>query len=153
MKIPRPRLVVAVFPAALGAAALTAPLLSALGYTLSAFAILQFFSVVCHQDPARSFWIAGAPVAVCTRCLGIYLGGMAGAWINAPRRLILGLLTVAILVSLLDYFAEAVGMHGNEPALRFVLGGSLGTIIGALVASSLQPSVSAGSPSTAAPSA
>jgi len=149
MKTPGPRLVISGFPAVLGAAALAAPVLSALGYTLVAFAILQFFSLVCHQDPARSFWIAGAPVAVCTRCLGIYLGGVAGAWITLPRRVILGLLAPAILVSLLDYFAETAGIHGNWPMLRFALGGSLGITIGALVASSLQPSVGPGSSSAA----
>ena len=129
---------VAVAPAALSVAALTAPLLSALGYTLAAFAILQFFSIVCHQDPARSFWIAGAPVAVCTRCLGIYLGVVAGAWMSARRRVILTLLAATILVSVLDYLAESAGMHGNWPLVRFGLGGMVGAGIGALVANAVR---------------
>jgi len=126
------RLVAAV-PAALSVAALSAPLLAAFGSTLAAFAVLQFFSAVCHQDPARSFWIAGAPIAVCIRCLGIYLGAVAGAWITAPRRAILGLLAATALVSLLDYFAESAGLHGNWPLLRSALGGILGAGLGALV--------------------
>ena len=28
----------------------------------------------CHQDPSRSFWILNYPVALCCRCLGVYLG-------------------------------------------------------------------------------
>ena len=124
---------VATVPAALSVAALSAPLLSVFGFTLAAFAVLQFFSVVCHQDPARSFWIAGAPIAVCTRCLGIYLGAVAGAWISAPRRAILGLLSAIVVVSLLDFFAESAGLHGDWPLLRFALGGILGAGLGTLV--------------------
>ncbi len=125
--------VVAAVPAALSVAALSAPLLAAFGYTLSALAILQFFSVACHQDPARSFWVAGAPIAVCIRCLGIYLGGIAGAWIRASRRAILKLLAGAALVSLLDYFAEAAGLHGDWPSVRWILGALLGAGGGALI--------------------
>ena len=120
-------------PAALSVAALSAPLLTAFGFTLAAFAARQFFSVVCHQDPARSFWIAGAPIAVCTRCLGIYLGAVAGAWISAPRRTIHGLLAATVVVSVLDFFAESAGLHGNWPLLRFALGGILGAGLGTLV--------------------
>lgn len=118
--------VVAAVPAALGAAALSAPLLAAAGYSVSAFAVLQFFSVVCHQDAARSFWIAGAPLAVCTRCLGIYLGGIAGVWLNVPRRTILKFLAATALVSFLDFFAEAAGLHDNWFWVRWALGAMLG---------------------------
>ncbi len=129
------RLVAAV-PAALGAAALNAPLLAATGYSLSALAIIQFFSVACHQDPARSLWFVGAPTAVCTRCLGIYLGAAAAAWVDAPRRTILAFLAATTLVSVLDYFAESAGLHGNWPLLRFVLGIALGSSLSALVVAS-----------------
>ncbi|MGH9509266.1 MAG: DUF2085 domain-containing protein [Terriglobales bacterium] len=132
-------LLVAAAPAALTTAALSAPLLSAFGYTLSAFAIVQFFSVVCHQDPARSFWIVGAPVAVCARCLGIYLGAVAGAWITAPRGMILRLLAATVLVSMLDFLAESAGLHGNWPLMRCALGGILGASISALVMASANP--------------
>lgn len=33
---------------------------------------------VCHQLPERSFHLADAPLAVCARCLGLYIGGVAG---------------------------------------------------------------------------
>ena len=145
MTVRQQRQAVAAMPAALSAAALGAPLLAAFGYTLSAWAILQFFSLACHQDPARSFWIAGAPVAVCARCLGIYLGAVAGAWFTAPRGKILWLLAAAVLVSLLDYFTEFAGLHGNWPIVRFVLGAILGVSLGALVAASRHRFLSAGS--------
>ncbi len=37
-----------------------------------------FFHQICHQLPERSFSLAGHPLAVCHRCLGIYLGFAAG---------------------------------------------------------------------------
>ena len=39
-------------------------------------------SLVCHQRPERSFYRDGAQLPVCARCLGLYVGGLAGvlAW-------------------------------------------------------------------------
>jgi uncharacterized membrane protein len=36
-------------------------------------------SLICHQLPERSFHLAGAQLPVCARCLGLYVGGAAGA--------------------------------------------------------------------------
>lgn len=36
-------------------------------------------AVVCHQRPERSFRLAGQPMAVCARCLGMYAGAAATA--------------------------------------------------------------------------
>lgn len=41
-------------------------------------AIYAAASAVCHQLPQRSFHLADAPIAVCARCLGLYIGGIAG---------------------------------------------------------------------------
>jgi uncharacterized membrane protein len=42
-------------------------------------------SLICHQRPERSFHLAGAQLAVCARCLGIYAGVTAGAAATAIR--------------------------------------------------------------------
>jgi uncharacterized membrane protein len=34
--------------------------------------------LVCHQIPGRSFHLGAGPLAVCARCLGLYLGALAG---------------------------------------------------------------------------
>ena len=130
--------VVSVGPAALAGAAVMAPYLSAGGYSLAALAIFLFFSPVCHQDPARSFWIFGAPVAVCARCLGIYLGAAVGAWIPAPRRVLLAGLALFAALNLADVLTEAAALHGNWKLVRFLLGGLLGLTAGSLVANSLK---------------
>ena len=40
-------------------------------------AVYAFFSAICHQDPARSWFIAGEPLPVCIRCASIYMGFLA----------------------------------------------------------------------------
>jgi uncharacterized membrane protein len=59
------------------AALFAAPLLIKEAPVTSAL-IYAVFSPVCHQLPERSFTIQGSPLAVCGRCLGIYLGMSAG---------------------------------------------------------------------------
>ena len=132
------RLLVSAVPASFGAAALSAPAFSALSLPLVAWAIWQFFSSVCHQDPARSFWILGAPVAVCARCLGIYLGAAVGAWIPAPRRVLLAGLALFAALNLADVLTETAALHGNWMVVRFLLGALMGMAAASLVANSLR---------------
>jgi uncharacterized membrane protein len=40
--------------------------------------VYALFSPVCHQVSSRSFFILGYPLAVCARCLGIYVGFLGG---------------------------------------------------------------------------
>src|SRR5579884_1285256 len=46
---------------------------------LHAQPIYQFFSIICHQIPSRSWVLAGSPLPVCIRCTCIYLGFFIGA--------------------------------------------------------------------------
>jgi len=53
----------------------------------------QMFRPFCHQMPERSFQLHGAPMCVCHRCFGIYLGlfcggllAVLGARANAASR-------------------------------------------------------------------
>ena len=53
------------------------------------FALQRGFALVCHQQAERSFVLFGGSVAVCARCLGIYLGaavGIAAAQFRATSR-------------------------------------------------------------------
>jgi len=123
---------VALVPLTLAGLAIAAPLLAT--SPLLSIAIRDFFSVVCHQDPARSFWIAGAPVAVCVRCLGIYLGAALGALVAVRRTVALRFAAITVAANALDVAAEWGGLHGNLPAMRFALGLAVGAALGALVA-------------------
>lgn len=48
--------------------------------------IYTVFSSVCHQNPSRCFMFLGHPLAVCTRCLGIYTGFLFGLFIYPAVR-------------------------------------------------------------------
>ena len=36
--------------------------------------VSQVFSLLCHQDPSRTFQPGGEPLAMCARCVGVYAG-------------------------------------------------------------------------------
>jgi hypothetical protein len=139
-------------------APVAAPLLAG-SHPLAALLLRDFFSRLCHQNPARSFLLEGSPVAVCTRCLGIYVGAAAGVGLRAVSRYpmqarFLGLsgqqsrhqpppahsslrlewgtlgFAVALLLNGLDVATEALRWHGNQPMFRFVLGLLLGSAVG-----------------------
>ncbi len=108
----------------------------ALHYPLLSAAAYAFFSHICHQDPARSFWIFGAPLAVCARCLGIYAGALGGARVRTDRRTAATALLLAVVLNAADVVTEFAGFHGNLMPARFLLGFALGAAItGVLIAS------------------
>jgi uncharacterized membrane protein len=38
--------------------------------------------MICHQDPSRSWHLAGEPLPVCIRCASIYFGFLAALWLR-----------------------------------------------------------------------
>jgi uncharacterized membrane protein len=42
----------------------------------------DFFSRICHQDPSRSWRLAGEPLAVCMRCASIYFAFTVSLWLG-----------------------------------------------------------------------
>jgi uncharacterized membrane protein len=116
---------------ALALTPLAAPLLAA-SHPMATLFIRSFFSRLCHQDPARSFLIKGAPVAVCVRCLGIYCGAALATLLRLRKTPATQMLAVALLLNLLDVAAGWMHWHGNLPMPRFFLGLLLGMGAGAL---------------------
>ena len=96
------------------------------------------FALVCHQQPERSFVLFGGSVAVCARCLGIYLGAALGLIIRVPRELAWRLLLGATAINLVDWIAELGGLHGNWMVARFALGAALGVAAAMLVRASTE---------------
>lgn len=130
-----------IFAIALALVALV--LAPALHQPLLSFSVLAFFSRVCHQDPARSFWIAGVPMAVCARCFGIYLGGVAGALMPVQHRVALRMLAATVAMNFFDVVAESAGLHASWPFARLCLGAALGAAIVAAISSHVtNPSLS-----------
>jgi uncharacterized membrane protein len=104
----------------------------------------QAFGHLCHQMPDRSFWISGQPMAVCSRCLGIY-SGFALGWILLPFSSYFNILehqhisTTAIavvIINLVDIVGNLVGFWQNSLISRLILGGSLGLVVALLFSGS-----------------
>jgi uncharacterized membrane protein len=117
---------------ALALAPLAAPLVAA-SHPLTALVIRSFFSRLCHQDQARSFFIGGSPVAVCVRCLGIYCGVAVGMFLRLGKVSAFRLLALAMMMNLIDVGSGLLHWHGNLPVTRFWLGLLLGVAAGSIL--------------------
>lgn len=99
-----------------------------------------FFSGLCHQQPDRSFWINGQPMAVCTRCFGIYSGLFTGLLAGPilgkmiPRSFLKKLLLVTLILNIVDVAGNMAGFWSNtllsRSALGFLLAVSAGLLLG-----------------------
>ena len=66
---------------------LTAPLaLARARVPVVTLAVYQAGSLVCHQRPERSFHLAGMPLPVCARCVGLSRSGAVGLTLASRRR-------------------------------------------------------------------
>jgi uncharacterized membrane protein len=122
-------------PLALASAALGTPYLLTHG-ALIGLALERGFAIVCHQRPERLFRLFGGSVAVCSRCLGIYLGAAIGLLLRTTRTIALRLLLAAAALNFLDAVGELARLHGNWLEVRFALGLALGTSAALLISSS-----------------
>lgn len=111
----------------------SAPVLWARGHEFFAGVVYQSFGVVCHQLPARSFYLDGHPLAVCARCFGIYSGFTLCALLyplvrplrrtQPPARL---WLAAGALPTMIDFLLGYTGIWTNTHLSRFVTGALLG---------------------------
>jgi uncharacterized membrane protein len=98
------------------------------------------FHVLCHRIPERILSIAGAPMPICSRCAGIWIGLSLSAAIAWPR-ISLRALRVVFPIALFLMFAEVVtqdmGLHPVFHPTRLLtgllvavpFGGALGGLI------------------------
>jgi uncharacterized membrane protein len=103
-----------------------------------------FFGQICHQLDDRSLHLAGHPLAVCSRCSGIYFGFLLGM-IFYP--LVLGyippvisarsILIAGFAPMLLDVAAGGLGIYEPANFLRVATGGWFGMASSMVVLPSL----------------
>ncbi|HKK47148.1 MAG TPA: DUF2085 domain-containing protein [Balneolaceae bacterium] len=97
----------------------------------------KLFAGLCHQSPARSFWINGQPMAVCSRCLGIY-SGFALSWFLLPALSLFSLentsvrnvVFMMVLLNVIDVVGNVLGFWQNTLVSRLVLGWLMGWTAG-----------------------
>lgn len=92
------------------------------------------FRILCHGMPSRSFELFAAPMPICARCTGIYVGLLVAVIIvcaapstrrqeapRSPRRSTL-LLFIAVLPMAVDGLTQAAGLRESTNGLRVVTG-------------------------------
>ena len=82
----------------------------------------------CHQQPDRSFWILGYPVALCARCTGFYLGVMLTSIFTLFKhfKIKFFLLTSIIIFILTDIILNFIFKFNTGNILRFIAGFGMG---------------------------
>jgi len=91
--------------------------------------IYAAFAPICHQISSRCFFAFGQPLAVCARCLGIYIGFFTGTAIfpllkgfshsSLPRARTLAFFSAPIA---LDTFWNLLSLWRSPGEVRFVTG-------------------------------
>lgn len=110
--------------------AAAAPLARAAGlYSFSA-GLYALFHLICHQEPTRSLWIAGHPMAICARDVGLYGGLWLGLLMTLWRRTFIPGWTalLCVLPMALDGGTQLLGLRESTNALRLVTGGLAGVV-------------------------
>jgi uncharacterized membrane protein len=112
-----------------------APLALNAGQPFWGLTIYRAFSYVCHQIPERSFFIAGHPFAVCSRCTGLYAGFTAATVLyplvrslrrtEAPPRKWLFLAAAPLGI---DFTLGFLGIWENTHSSRLITGALLGAV-------------------------
>jgi len=134
------RFLMAFFWGLICAAVAGAPVLSGYTHSTAAGFIYLFFAPICHQLPARSFFVAGHPMAVCHRCTGIYAGLFLSSLIRFDNDPPLGsLISLRLFVLsgsapiLLDAVLPYAGLWTNTPLSRTSTGLIFGVVLGCLL--------------------
>jgi uncharacterized membrane protein len=93
--------------------------------------VYLFGGRICHQVAERSFFLDGAQLPVCARCLGIYLGAAVGLVLPGPQRRARAVLrdpayvhAVMIVLAL-----NVLTLWSGSNAVRIVAGLALGVVL------------------------
>ena len=95
----------------------------------------QGFTMLCHQDPLRSFSLNGSVMAVCSRCIGIYGAFFVSvvlmpvlAHFSLPGSMVLLKFVIGvILLNIIDVLANSFSVWTNTLHSRFLLGILIGS--------------------------
>ncbi|KPP98695.1 MAG: putative membrane protein [Bacteroidetes bacterium HLUCCA01] len=89
----------------------------------------QAFSGLCHQQTDRMFLLNGMPMAVCSRCLGIYSAFFAGIVLlpflpqhRLRSSLIIPLLFASVVLNIVDVLTYALSVWDNTLFSRYAAG-------------------------------
>ncbi len=98
-------------------------------------ALDEVLAVQCHRLGGRVLDLWGVPMAVCSRCAGIYAGVMVGALLGWPRwsvRVTFVVVGAALLTLVVEAGLEAAGVLPAVHAIRIATGVALAWPVSAI---------------------
>lgn len=101
------------------------------------------FRMLCHGIVARCFTLFGAPMPICARCTGIYVGLFAGllaflVWPRVEERLARYAMVAAALPMAVDGLTQATGLRESTNPLRVTTGIVAAFVFGMWVLSAVE---------------
>lgn len=111
-----------------------APVMAHYGhYELSA-KLTSMFMYSCHQQPDRTFWFLGYPMALCCRCYGVYIGTAISSIFAIYNKLKINkyLVMLFVLISGIDIYINygmGIRVHNTGNVTRFIVGIMMGLLI------------------------
>lgn len=98
-------------------------------YKLSAI-LTSTYMFSCHQQPDRSFWLLGYPIALCARCYGFYFGVILSSILALFNKLKINLTAfmVIFMICIIDIALNVVFKINTSNIIRCITGIFMGTI-------------------------
>src|SRR5574344_35209 len=98
-------------------------------YNLSA-KFTELYMNSCHQQPDRSFWIFGYPIAICCRCYGFYFGVSVSTILAFFNKLNINskILFLLLIISISDIIFNVIIKFNTGNITRFCVGIFMGIL-------------------------
>lgn len=116
---------------------LAAPVMWQLGLSQPAEFIYSVLGRTCHQMPDRCFIFGCAQFALCSRCIGLYLGFYFSSHVfkadSSPGQTTDIAILIAGSVGLIDIACQQLGLYESGNIIRLIAGGFTGAGFGMFV--------------------
>lgn len=102
-----------------------APILKSLVGEPAARPLYALFSLICHQQPDHCLWLAGFPMAVCSRDTGLFAGGFLGSALfqfTRHPRLPWPVVLLCLAPLAIDGGTQLLGLRESHNLLRLLTG-------------------------------
>lgn len=98
-------------------------------YELSSI-LTSIYMFSCHQQPDRSFWLLGYPMALCARCYGFYFGVILSSILALFDKLKINLTAFIVIfaICIIDIILNVAFKINTGNIIRCITGIFMGTI-------------------------
>ncbi len=103
------------------------------------------YSLVCHQDEAKSFFLNGQKIFVCARCTGIYsavfLSSLFLMAFNFRFSLNKKLLWISLLIMVVDGLSVITGLYNYNKISAAMTGAFFGSVVFIYISAAIENSI------------